>query len=537
MSIFLSISTFISTIIPIYNYTFDIDTASTDGQIENLVSNINVWDMGNDFINPTVTGEYNIFDFVEYVQLMIASGGSPARDLFENPYDRSVTDDYKFDKLIENCRGILSLGAKPHLKLGNVPQKLSADVPENYGGFTVNVYPPEDYNIYYNYIYALASALVDEFGLVEVQSWHFGVLTEYENGDWFQSLDGTPESTATEYCKLYDYTVQALIDVLGEDVYVGAHSMTVTEGLWDEEIFIEHVAQGVNYANGGKGTHISYLSTSFYDVHLGEFTSGKTLSECFSYLRETAEKYGLTDLKFGVDEGRILSGTEGSGNSAILSRTTGYTWQAAYDARLYGQAIDENASYISSWSYLTESYFDGIPSISYHVATQITKFAGCDKLTVDNSRKGIASGEIKTYAALDSDGTIRIMAYNFKNTLKYYTAVNTTLNIKTDKPDGKATVTVYTIDDDCNYFDEWCIDREKYGITDDMFSWSPEDGCYVSNILSDENAKKLWNETLLPEYSEYCKLIPTSYETEIKDGEISISAKIQPNTVVFFEIA
>lgn len=536
MSLLAALSAMISGFNPLDDYSFTADTASRGGRIENLASNVNVWNMGSMFTDPQVSEEYNIFGFVEYVQLMTATGGEDSRDLFEDPSDRSVKDDYKFDSLLDNCAGILRLGAKPHIKFGNVPAKLSKNVPEDKGGFGVNVYPPEDYGKYYNYIKAIVTALVDRFGADEVRSWHFGVLTEYENADWFRAVDGSPESTATEYCKLYDYTVQALTDVLGEDIYVGAHSMTVTEGLWDEEIFIKHCGVGKNFANGGRGTKISYLSTSFYDYSIGSFTSGMPLNECIAYLRATAEKYGLNGLKIGVDEGRILSGTAGAVDSAIMSRTTGYTWQAAYDARLYGQLIDTDGAYLSSWYYLTNGLFTGNPSVSYHVASQIAKFGGCEKLDVRQTKSGVNSGEVKAFACVEEDGTVRAMAYNFKNTLNYAATADVTLKIKTDRPDGRAIVTVYTIDDSCNYFDEWLADRETYGITDDMFSWSPDDGCCVGSNIINADARKLYKETLEPSYAECCRLVPVSRRGEIRDGVITVNAKIAPNTVVFWEI-
>ena len=99
-------------------------------------------------------------------------------------------------------------------------------------------------------------------GKEEVLSWRFGVMTEFENADWFIANDGNANSAFKEYCKLYDYTVQALIDVIGEDVYVGAHAMSVTEGQWDERDFIEHCAKGTNYKTGETGTKICYLSGS-----------------------------------------------------------------------------------------------------------------------------------------------------------------------------------------------------------------------------------------------------------------------------------
>ena len=71
----------------------------------------------------------------------------------------------------------------------------------------------------------------------------------------------------------------ALIDEIGEEVFVGAHSMTVTEGLWDEGYFIEHCANGTNYKTGKKGSRLCYLSASFYDSNPGKFTKGKTLAK------------------------------------------------------------------------------------------------------------------------------------------------------------------------------------------------------------------------------------------------------------------
>ena len=538
LSIIMAISSFITSNDIFNNYSFEIDTTSATEEMPNLASNLNVWEMERQFIDAEVTGEYNIFDFVEYVQLMECSGGNSYRDLFKNPADRTVKDDYDFDRLLDSCQGIINLGAKPTLKLGNVPSKLSAEVPSETGDFDCNVYPPEDYNEYYTYIKAIATALVDRFGKDEVLTWHFGVMTEYENGGWFRAIDGTPESSAIEFCKLYDYTVQALVDVLGDDVYVGAHSMTVTEGLWDETIFIEHVAQGTNYANGGTGTHIDYLSTSFYDVKVGEYTSGKTLAECISYLKSTAEKYGLYNLEYGVDEGRILSGTEGADSDAIMSRTTGYTWQAAYDARLYGQLLDEGGSYLSSWNYLTSSHFDGNPSISYHTASNIAKFAGLKRASVATTKKGlILNAEVKVYSGVDTDsGKVRVMAYNYKNDLDYKRDADVSLTIKTTLADGPVKVTIYRIDDDCNYFDEWCSDREQYGFTDDMFSWSPDDGCLLDSNFVNENARAIYKNVLEKKYAECSVLTPVEFETVVENGEIHLDTTISANTVVFWEI-
>ena len=174
-------------------YTFTIDADKTSTTLHNVVNNVNTWSIeGNPFVNATASEQNNIFEFVDYVQFMQCSGGTEARDLFKDPLDRTVLNDYDFTLLIENCRGVLNLGAKPMLKLGSVPLKYSKNSTTDHG-FGMNPYPPDDYNVYYNYIKALGDALVEEFGKKEVLTWRFGVMTEYENEDWFKANDDEDE--------------------------------------------------------------------------------------------------------------------------------------------------------------------------------------------------------------------------------------------------------------------------------------------------------------------------------------------------------
>lgn len=547
VSFFMSaILTVLSVFVPsagekINDYKFTVDASQTSHVLVNPASNVNVWSIdGNPFVNAKVEGEYNIFDFVNYVQLMQCTGGSADRDLFVDPLDRTVLDDYDFTKLIENCRGVINLGAKPMLKLGSVPLKYSSgSTSENY--FETNIYPPDDYNVYYNYIRAITEALVEEFGKDEVLSWRFGVMTEYENSAWFTAPDGDPEATATEYCKLYDYTVAALTDVLGDDVFVGAHSMTVTEGLWDEKIFINHVANGKNYKTGETGTRICYLSASFYDSEPGEFTKGKTLPETIGYLRKCADEAGLKDLIFGIDEGRILCGTtRGASDDQLLSRTVGYTYQAAYDARLYAQMFNNNINYFSSWGFLSNGLLDGNPTVAYHVASNVAKFDGMSLINTEKEFGGfINKAEVNAVSAYDSDsGTLRIMAYNFKNDLDYNKTADLGFTVNAPQFTGnKVKVTAYVVDDDCNYFDEWVEDRKTYNIGDECFGWSPDDP-QIDGIttLADPRAREIYYSELYAKYSECSKLEPKTFEAEVVDGEIALSITLDPNAVVFYEI-
>ncbi len=525
------------------DYAFTVDTSAVGDTLPNAVSNINIWNMNetSEFSSPQVNEEYNIFEFVEYVQLMQCTGGAQNRDLFTNPLDFDTLDDYDFSPLIENCAGILSLGAKPHLKLGSVPLKYSS-LAKTDTTFGTNIYPPDDYDVYYNYIYNMGKALVDEFGADEVLSWRFGIMTEYENADWFKAADGTPESTAEAYCKLYDYSVDALQKSIGENVFVGAHSMTVTEGLWDEQIFIEHCAKGTNYKTGEKGSRICFLSSSFYDSKPGEFTSGKTVPECISYLRGCAENAGLSDIIIGFDEGRILSGiNSGKSDSQLLSRTVGYTYQAAYDARIYTQLLNSGGDYFSSWDYLSGGLFKGNPTVSYHIAENVAKFKGMSKASTEKNKKGLLlESDIDCISAFDSKtNSLLVMAYNFKNDIEYQNSADLSFNINIPQLDGKnVDIKVYRIDDSCNYFDEWLEDRKTYGITDDCFSWSP-DCPVIENVttLNDSNARNIYFSKLRDKYAECSVLTPVTIKATVTNSTLSLSENIAPNGVLFIEIS
>lgn len=524
------------------DYEFNIDASQQGDILPNAVSNINIWNAyeSTEFSNPKINEKYNITDFVEYVQLMQCTGGNASRDLFVDPYNFNVLDDYDFSKLIVNCKGIVSMGMKPHLKLGSVPLKYSAKASED-EYFGTNIYPPDDYDVYYNYIAAMAQALVDEFGADEVLTWRFGIMTEYENADWFMAADKTPESSSAAYCKLYDYSVDALQKVIGENVFVGAHSMTVTEGLWDEKIFIEHCASGINHKTGKTGTRVCFLSGSFYDAKPGEFTSGKTLPETIGYLKTCAENAGLKNLIFGIDEGRILSGNAaGADDSQLLSRTVGYTYQAAYDARLYKQLFDSSGDYFSSWYYLSGGLFNGYPTVSWHIAKNISLFKGLNRLFTERVKNGVLyDTEVDTVAAYDqANETLRIMAYNFKNDVDYDKTADLIFNINVPQLNGKKVkVTAYVVDDNCNFFDEWIEDRKTYGIGDDCFGWSPEDPQIESTVtLKNPEARKIYFEKLRDKYEECSRLVPAEQVHTVTDSTLTLEIELAANGVVFYEI-
>ena len=195
--------------------SFDLSKAGKP--IADKFSVLNAWNLNSSWTgaadNQPMDYLSSDYPFLNSVQLMTATGGSKDRDLFVNPDDRGTMTDYKFDTLIDACRNVLKQGLKPYIVTGNVPIKFSSN--PSAAGFGVNVRPPDDFNQYYMYIKSVADALVSAFGLGEVSTWTWGVLTEYENPDWFVTADWSPTNSENAYFKLYDYTVAALQASLG----------------------------------------------------------------------------------------------------------------------------------------------------------------------------------------------------------------------------------------------------------------------------------------------------------------------------------
>ncbi len=355
------------------------------------------------------------------------------------------------------------------------------------------------------------------------------------------AVSGDPDESAVEYCKLYDYTVAALMDVIGEDVFVGAHAMAVTEGLWDERIFIDHCANGINYKTGEKGSRICYLAASFYDTAPGDETDGMSFEKTIKHLKKAADKAGLKDLIFGVDEGRILNGNSSCAtDKQLLSRAVGDTYQAAYDARIYFTMFENDINYFSAWSYLSNGLIDGNPTVSYYVAQNAAKFAGARLAKTKTTLRALLPNvEVKAVSAYNEEtNTVHIMAYNYKNDIEYKRKASLDFTVKVPQFDtDKVKVTAYVINDDCNYFDEWRQDRAAYGIGDDCFAWSPDDP-QIDNptTLSDETAREIYFGELKEKYKECSRLEPVTEEVEVKNGKVKLSIKLDPNAVVFYGI-
>lgn len=513
-----------------------VDTHRVGKPIWNIYSNINTFNYHGGWDRKLPTN-FNL-PFVKFVQFMIATGGEAKRDLFKNPADRSVLDDYDFSSLINACRNVVVLGLLPHIKTGSVPEKFTTN-PLSID-FGTNVLPPDDMEVYYNYIKAMAKALLAEFGKNELLKWHFGVMVEYENRGWF-SVDDDPVKTEAAYCKLYDYTVAALQTVIGNDVCVGAHSMSCIEGLWPEEHFIEHCAKGVNAKTGETGSRLCFLNVSYYDQIPGHFNE-RTLSDTINIVRSAAEGAGLHGLIYGVDEGRILSGSD---NKPLGPRAVGQTYQAAHDAKLAREMLDNDINYFSHWGYTSNNVFGGVPSVAMHTAELF--YMMNNSLRVGFSVDGNATfnpkakKEINGFSAINKENgkeKLYTLIYSFNADINAEGEDHLGISFDISKPKN---VLIYKVDDNCNFFCDWEKDRANAGITDDDFEWSKDSFVIPSSSKKNKEQFDLFNKNI-EKYATKAILKPIEVEASILDmgckekGKWSIDIDIPYHGVCLIEI-
>lgn len=520
-----------------------VDLTGSGQLIKNKFSDINQWDMAMDWISEKASGQpenyiKENYPFVKRVQLMTATGGTEQRDLFSDPKDRTKTDDYDFSPLGTAIGNIIRQGLTPYIVVGNVPVKYCS---EPYtGGFGVNVRPPDDYNVYYKYVKALAEFMVERFGADEVRTWTWRALVEYENKDWFST--GNPETTREAYFKLYDYTVAALEEVIGaEHLYIGAHSMTNGEGFWDEREFIDHVAFGTNYCTGKKGTQIDFLSFSYYDIKPGFRSPAPfTLEANLALLRDRAIKNGLTQLQYGVDEGRIASGKDGK---ELYPRTVASSYQAAYDAKLFKQMHDIDLDYFSTWYLNSERIWGeavGINPVGTHLANLTYRMAGAERASlVITDLESPVSGEVDGIASYSPDTyTAQVLLYNL-NEDQQATAgaeVKTTFENVMALQDGMVKVKKWVIDDDhANYWPKWEAYLKAKGVTaDDFGGWSGDS--WTVTAVASQKVRQYWY-SHLQEYHELSELKEEETMVEIKDGKLALSQEMKSNSIVYYEIS
>jgi xylan 1,4-beta-xylosidase len=176
----------------------------------------------------------------------------------EDTQGNPIYDWTLLDKIID---AQVKNGLRPLVELGFMPKALSVK-PEPYrhewstkGPFWTGwTYPPKDYNKWAELVYQLVLHEKMIYGEEEIEKWIWEVWNEPDIGYW--------SGTFEEFCKLYDYGVDAVKRACPECTVGGPHTTGPAGKSGNEFLykFLDHCVNGTNYVTGEKGSVLEYIS-------------------------------------------------------------------------------------------------------------------------------------------------------------------------------------------------------------------------------------------------------------------------------------
>jgi xylan 1,4-beta-xylosidase len=152
-------------------------------------------------------------------------------------YDFAVVDEL-YDKIAE-------LGFRPIVELSFMPAVIARDPDETVFAYRGIISPPRDWSDWYDVVHALATHLVDRYGIGEVTRWAFEVWNE-------PNLEVFWTGTQDDYLRMYDEAARAVKDV-DDRLRVGGPSTAAAEWV---EVLAAHAQQ--------TGTALDFVTSHTY---------------------------------------------------------------------------------------------------------------------------------------------------------------------------------------------------------------------------------------------------------------------------------
>jgi xylan 1,4-beta-xylosidase len=165
------------------------------------------------------------FSYVRFHGILLDEVGVYDEDLSGQPV-------YNFSYVDQIYDGLLANGVRPFVELSFMPKKLAAQQLLHSFWYKQNISPPKDYARWDGLISALATHLVERYGIAEVSQWYFEVWNEPNLDFW----GGVPRQSS--YWELYDHTVRALKSV---DARLRVGGPATAQAAWVPD-FIQHGA-------------------------------------------------------------------------------------------------------------------------------------------------------------------------------------------------------------------------------------------------------------------------------------------------------
>ena len=379
----------------------------------------------------------------------------------------------------------ITRGLKPLAQIGFMPEALSSH-PEpyrhhwqpgnQYGNiFTGWAYPPNDYRKWSELVYQWVKHCVTRYGKKEVESWYWEVWNEPDIAYW--------QGTAQEYCKLYDFSANAVKRALptaiigGSDVTGGGQKFLDT--------FLTHCLFETNYATGKKGSPldlISFHAKGSPHVDNGTVIMGirNQMNDINRHLKLIASFPQLKKLPIIIGEsdpeGCAACGMATDPQNAYRNGTMYSSYEAASFAREYELMTQYNANLIGAvtWAFEFEGqpwfygYRDlatnGIDKPVLNVFRMFGKMKGQSVSTVSNHQytlqnildSGIRGTKTDVGALASKNAhTASVMLWNYHDADVKGDTANVTVRIE-HLPSKNATIIQYQIDDThSNAYELW----------------------------------------------------------------------------------
>jgi len=311
--------------------------------------------------------------YVRAHNLLTTGDGTPAlkwgstnaytEDASRNPvYNWKIVDSI-FDTYVQR-------GMKPLAEIGFMPEALSTHPQPyqhhfkpgtNYGTiFTGWTYPPNDYKKWSDLVYEWVKHCVQRYGEKEVETWYWELWNEPNIGYW--------SGTVQEYCKLYDYTADAVKRALPAAKMGGPHSTGPASSNAAKflKTFLQHCISDTNYATGKIGAPIDYIgfhakgAPRVVDGHvrmgisnqLKDISKGFEIVDSFARLKHLPIIIGESD-----PEGCAACGMATNPENAYRNGTMYSSYTAASFARKYLLADNFKVNFLGavSWSFEFEN--------------------------------------------------------------------------------------------------------------------------------------------------------------------------------------
>ncbi len=321
--------------------------------------------------------------------------------------DRKGNPEYNFQYIDVLYDFILSIGMKPFVELGFMPEALASGK-QTIFWWRGNVTPPKDYQKWEELIRQLTLHFTERYGAEEVKTWYFEVWNEPNLTPWFWT--GTME----EYFKLYQHAVRAIKSV-NKEYRVGGPA--TAGAAWETEL-IEFCHKN--------NVPIDFISTHAYGVEQGfldEYGNAGTI-------------LSKNPMSVSID---VLTSRKEIANSPMPHLELHYTeWSSSYTPAdpihdSYHQAayileklkqVGDAANSMSYWVF-TDIFEEPGPRFTpFHGGFGLLNYQGINKPAFYSykflNQLGnieLVNNDSRSWACKDEKGNVQILLWDFTYTL------------------------------------------------------------------------------------------------------------------------